>query len=57
VAGAMGPLVMGRVFDQLHSYRAVLLVFGGLMSLAALLFCFMPRYSRVPAAAKAALQE
>jgi MFS family permease len=52
VAGAMGPLVMGRVFDQLHSYRTVLLVFGGLMSLAALLFCFMPRYGRVPARAE-----
>jgi MFS family permease len=57
VAGAMGPLVMGRVFDQLHSYRTVLLIFGGLMSLAALLFCFMPRYARVPATAEAALQE
>ena len=53
VAGAMGPLVMGRVFDQLHSYRTVLLVFGGLMSLAALLFCFMPHYGRVPATAEA----
>jgi MFS family permease len=57
VAGAMGPLVMGRVFDQLHSYRTVLLVFGGLMSLAALLFCFMPRYNRVLATAEVALQE
>lgn len=53
VAGAMGPLVMGSVFDQLHSYRTVLLVFGGLMSLAALLFCFMPHYRRVPATAEA----
>jgi MFS family permease len=52
VAGAMGPLVMGRVFDQLHSYRTVLLVFAGLMSLAALLFCFMPRYGRVLATAE-----
>jgi len=54
VAGAMGPLVMGIFFDQLHSYRTVLLVFGGLMSLAALLFCFMPRYRRVRANAEAA---
>jgi MFS family permease len=53
VAGAMGPLVMGRVFDQFHSYRTVLLVFAGLMALAALLFCFMPRYARVPVAAEA----
>ena len=47
VAGAMGPLVMGRVFDQLHSYRAVLLVFVALMAVAAVLFCFMPRYRPV----------
>jgi len=35
------------VFDQLHSYRAVLLVFVALMAVAAVLFCFMPRYRPV----------
>lgn len=51
VAGAAGPLVMGKVFDQLHSYRMVLMVFAALMSLAAALFCFMPRYRTAPVAA------
>jgi predicted MFS family arabinose efflux permease len=45
VAGALGPLVMGRFFDRTHSYEAVLLWFFGLVLVAALLFSRLPRYA------------
>jgi MFS family permease len=45
VAGALGPLLMGRFFDRTHSYEAVLLVFFGLVLVAAVLFSRLPRYS------------
>jgi cyanate permease len=45
VAGALGPLLMGRFFDRTHSYEAVLLVFFGLVVVAAVLFSRLPRYT------------
>jgi predicted MFS family arabinose efflux permease len=46
VAGALGPLVMGRFFDRTHSYETVLLSFFGLVLVAALLFSRLPRYAK-----------
>ena len=44
VAGALGPLLMGRFFDRTHSYATVLLAFFGMVLLAAVLFSRLPRY-------------
>ncbi len=47
VAGALGPLVMGRFFDATHSYRLVLLVFTAVVAGAAVLFANLPSYRRM----------
>lgn len=44
VAGALGPLFMGRFFDRTHSYETVLLAFLGMVLVAAVLFSKLPRY-------------
>lgn len=44
VAAALGPLVMGKMFDRTHSYETTLYVFVALMAAAGAVFCFMPRY-------------
>ncbi len=44
VAGAIGPLVMGKMFDRTHSYQTTLFVFVAFMAAAGAVFCFMPRY-------------
>lgn len=44
VAGALGPVVMGAIFDQTGSYKAVLLASFGMVVLAAILFASLPRY-------------
>jgi cyanate permease len=44
VAGALGPLLMGRFFDRTHSYETVLLAFFGMVLIAAVLFSRLPRY-------------
>ncbi len=44
VAGAMGPLVMGKMFDRTHSYETTLFVFVAFMVAAGAAFCFMPDY-------------
>jgi cyanate permease len=44
VAGALGPLLMGRFFDRTHSYETVLLAFFGMVLVAAVLFSRLPRY-------------
>jgi cyanate permease len=46
VAGAFGPLLMGRFFDRTHSYQTVLLAFFGLVLVAAVLFSRLPRYTQ-----------
>ncbi|MBV8551162.1 MAG: MFS transporter [Acidobacteriaceae bacterium] len=43
-AGALGPLVMGGMFDKTGSYRSTLLVFCGIVLVAAALFGLLPRY-------------
>jgi MFS family permease len=44
VAGALGPLLMGRFFDRTHSYETVLLAFFGMVLIAAVLFSKLPKY-------------
>ncbi|MFL6352551.1 MAG: MFS transporter [Bryobacteraceae bacterium] len=55
VAGALGPLLMGRFFDRTHSYETVLLAFFGMVLAAALLFAKLPRY-KSPTATSQLLQ-
>jgi len=50
VAGGLGPLVMGRVFDRTGSYEIVLLVSFGMIVAAAILFASLPRYKAEHAA-------
>jgi predicted MFS family arabinose efflux permease len=45
-AGAVGPVLMGRAFDQSASYQALLVKLGCLTLVAASLMLFMPRYKR-----------
>jgi MFS family permease len=46
-AGALGPLVMGRMFDQTGSYQVVLLVSFAMIVAAATLFASLPKYNRL----------
>ena len=46
VAGALGPWVMGRVFDFTGSYQSVLLASFGMIVAAAALFASLPKYQR-----------
>lgn len=46
VAGALGPWVMGSMFDHTHSYRAVLFASLGMILVAAMLFAALPKYKR-----------
>ena len=46
VAGGLGPLFAGAVFDATHSYRAALCVFGVMVIAAAGLFAALPKYHR-----------
>jgi MFS family permease len=50
IAGALGPLVMGRMFDRTGSYQVVLFVSFGMIVAAALLFASLPRYKAKHAA-------
>lgn len=47
VAGAIGPLVLGKFFDVTHSYRLVLLVFTAAVACAAVLFANLPAYRKL----------
>jgi MFS family permease len=46
IAGALGPVLMGRAFDFTGSYTVFLTGLSGLMLLAACLMLFLPPYSR-----------
>ena len=46
VAGGLGPLFAGAVFDATHSYRAALWLFGVMVMAAAGLFAALPKYHR-----------
>jgi predicted MFS family arabinose efflux permease len=49
IAGALGPLVMGKMFDQTGSYRLTLMVCFGLVVIASMLFASLPKYRRARA--------
>jgi MFS family permease len=48
VAGAIGPIILGRAFDMTGSYAPVLVTLSGAMALAAVLLILLPRYSNSP---------
>ncbi|MBV8572557.1 MAG: MFS transporter [Acidobacteriaceae bacterium] len=45
-AAALGPLLMGGVFDRGGSYRAALIVFCAFVFISACLFALLPKYPR-----------
>jgi predicted MFS family arabinose efflux permease len=49
IAGAIGPLIMGKAFDASGSYQALLIQIALLMTTSAILMLFVPDYSRAPA--------
>jgi len=51
IAGAIGPVLMGRAFDLTGSYRSLVTVLAGATSVAAFLMLFMPRYGRLASVA------
>jgi predicted MFS family arabinose efflux permease len=46
IAGAIGPVVMGRAFDATGSYTALLIMLALATLVSASLFAFLPRYPR-----------
>jgi MFS family permease len=46
VAGAIGPVIMGRAFDTTGSYTSLLTVLALVVALAGALMLLLPRYSR-----------
>jgi len=44
IAGAIGPILMGRAFDVAGSYATLLPVLAGVTMLAATMMLFLPRY-------------
>ncbi|HTA44228.1 MAG TPA: MFS transporter [Bryobacteraceae bacterium] len=48
IAGAIGPVIMGKAFDATGSYAALLTQLAGLTACAAVLMLFMPRYENAP---------
>lgn len=45
IAGAIGPVVMGRAFDATGSYTSLLTTLSAATVLSAVLFLFLPKYS------------
>jgi MFS family permease len=45
VAGAMGPVILGRAFDSTGSYTSLLTLLAGAMAAAGALMLLLPRYS------------
>jgi MFS family permease len=56
VAGAMGPIVMGRVFDATGSYAQLLVALAALTFLSALLALLLPAYPTTVAATATEVQ-
>jgi cyanate permease len=46
IAGAIGPVILGRAFDSTGSYTALLTVLAAVMALAGGLMLLLPRYTR-----------
>jgi MFS family permease len=51
IAGAIGPVIMGRAFDAAGSYRTTLAALALLTAAAAALMLLLPRYKTEPIAA------
>jgi len=49
VAGAIGPVILGRAFDLTGSYTPVLVALAVATAVAALLLILLPSYSNSPA--------
>ena len=47
IAGAIGPVILGRAFDSTGSYTAILTVLAVTTALAGTLMLLLPRYSKV----------
>ncbi|MES1257966.1 MAG: MFS transporter [Acidobacteriota bacterium] len=45
IAGAIGPVIMGKAFDATGSYQALLIQLAGLTAASAALMLFLPRYA------------
>jgi len=46
IAGALGPIILGRTFDSTGSYTSLLTLLAGSMALAGALMLSLPRYTR-----------
>jgi len=55
IAGAIGPILMGRAFDVAGSYATLLPILAGVIVAVAMLMLFLPRY-QVPGVPVAATQ-
>lgn len=45
IAGAIGPIIMGKAFDATGSYQSLLMQLAGVAAGSAILLLFLPRYS------------
>ena len=48
IAGAIGPVLMGKAFDATGSYAALLTILSSLVAVAAILMLALPAYSAQP---------
>jgi MFS family permease len=48
VAGALGPVILGRAYDSTGSYTALLSILAGATAMGAVLMLALPRYSSTP---------
>ena len=55
IAGAVGPILMGRAFDATQSYASLLMILGVFTIIAAGLMLLMPSYRRVDIHASASV--
>jgi cyanate permease len=46
VAGATGPVILGRAFDATGSYTSLLTILAIALAVAAAMMLFLPKYSR-----------
>jgi len=46
IAGAIGPVILGRAFDVTGSYQTLLSILAGTTVVAGLMMLFLPRYSK-----------
>ena len=46
IAGALGPVILGRAFDSTGSYTSVLTILALTMALAGALMLLLPQYAR-----------